>query len=480
MGLFAFLLHASRGVVVVSIIAGLAGGVCGVGLIILVQDELAREPSRSSTALWAFVALCLVLALGRVVGQVGMVKLGQRVVADLSLHMVHRTLELPLRAFEAIDTSALLAVLTEDTVLIANAMAGVPHLCINIPIVLACLIYIGWLSPAIFVWGIVFAALAITAFVALSRQGVDKLRHARALQDTLVGHFRTLVGGFRELKLHRGRRAAYLAESLEPTISSVQTEMVRGLRCFSVADGWSQLAFFGFIGVVLFAIPRLQPIDRPTLVSVVLVVLYLLTPLDVILTWLPILGRARASLQKVQALIPALEQHGDEPDARQLPSSRLVFRDSVSLEGVRFTYRDGHEDPGFTLGPVDLTLRPGEIVILAGGNGSGKTTLVKLLSGLYRPERASSASTAACSRTRIVRPIASSSRSSSPTATSSPTSAGSGADVEARARDGLERLGLAPQVSVRGSVLHDRPLPGPAAPAGSAGRMAGGPAHLHP
>ena len=37
------------------------------------------------------------------------------------------------------------------------------------------------------------------------------------------------------------------------------------------------------------------------------------------------------------------------------------------------------------LEPVDLTLRHGEIVILAGGNGSGKTTLVKLISGLYTP-----------------------------------------------------------------------------------------------
>ena len=42
------------------------------------------------------------------------------------------------------------------------------------------------------------------------------LRRARARQDALVGHFRTLIGGFRELKLHRGRREAFLAESLEP------------------------------------------------------------------------------------------------------------------------------------------------------------------------------------------------------------------------------------------------------------------------
>ena len=53
---------------------------------------------------------------------------------------------------------------------------------------------------------------------------------------------------------------------------------------------------------------------------------------------------------------------------------------------MTFTYHDDRDDHGFSLGPLDLTLRRGEIVVLAGGNGSGKTTLVKLLAGLYRPE----------------------------------------------------------------------------------------------
>ena len=38
------------------------------------------------------------------------------------------------------------------------------------------------------------------------------------------------------------------------------------------------------------------------------------------------------------------------------------------------------------LGPIDLTVRPGETVFLVGGNGGGKTTLVKLLTGLYPPD----------------------------------------------------------------------------------------------
>ena len=46
------------------------------------------------------------------------------------------------------------------------------------------------------------------------------------------------------------------------------------------------------------------------------------------------------------------------------------------LRGVEKRY------PGFTLGPVDLTVPAGSIVGLVGENGAGKTTLLKLLTGI--------------------------------------------------------------------------------------------------
>src|SRR5947208_1760077 len=125
MNLMRLLLRSGRGLVILSGIAGAAGGVAGIGLIALIQRELARPPTSAGTLAWAFLALCLASAAARVVAQVGMVKLGQGAIEELSLRLVRRTLRLPLRAFEAIDTSALLAALTEDIVLIANAMVGV-------------------------------------------------------------------------------------------------------------------------------------------------------------------------------------------------------------------------------------------------------------------------------------------------------------------------------------------------------------------
>jgi putative pyoverdin transport system ATP-binding/permease protein len=56
------------------------------------------------------------------------------------------------------------------------------------------------------------------------------------------------------------------------------------------------------------------------------------------------------------------------------------------LEGVTHRYFREKENEVFTLGPVNLSFTPGELVFLIGGNGSGKTTLAKTIVGLYAPE----------------------------------------------------------------------------------------------
>ncbi|HEY9642170.1 MAG TPA: ATP-binding cassette domain-containing protein [Coleofasciculaceae cyanobacterium] len=49
----------------------------------------------------------------------------------------------------------------------------------------------------------------------------------------------------------------------------------------------------------------------------------------------------------------------------------------------------GGEEKGFLLGPISLSLQPGEITYIVGGNGSGKSTLAKLITGLYFPQSGS-------------------------------------------------------------------------------------------
>jgi putative pyoverdin transport system ATP-binding/permease protein len=44
------------------------------------------------------------------------------------------------------------------------------------------------------------------------------------------------------------------------------------------------------------------------------------------------------------------------------------------------------DEQGFRLGPIDLTVKSGELIFIVGSNGSGKSTLAKLITGLYTPD----------------------------------------------------------------------------------------------
>jgi len=60
---------------------------------------------------------------------------------------------------------------------------------------------------------------------------------------------------------------------------------------------------------------------------------------------------------------------------------------TLELSGIQHAYRRENEEAEFSLGPIDLSIRSGELVFITGGNGSGKTTLAKLLVGLYIPQQ---------------------------------------------------------------------------------------------
>jgi putative ATP-binding cassette transporter len=97
------------------------------------------------------------------------------------------------------------------------------------------------------------------------------------------------------------------------------------------------------------------------------------------------LARARVALRKVEELGLVLDAGGSDAVAHE-PGVPEPSWQRLELAGVMHQYHNEREDRGFTLGPIDLTLQPGELVYLIGGNGSGKTTLAKLLVGLYVPE----------------------------------------------------------------------------------------------
>jgi energy-coupling factor transport system ATP-binding protein len=104
-------------------------------------------------------------------------------------------------------------------------------------------------------------------------------------------------------------------------------------------------------------------------------------------------GRARKRGQAVLVAAHPPHPFGDLADRVHRIGEEHDQHPEVSMpaadEGQRLALVDravhAYED-GPRLGPLDLELRAGEIVHLAGSNGSGKTTLLHLLAGLLEPE----------------------------------------------------------------------------------------------
>jgi putative ATP-binding cassette transporter len=251
--------------------------------------------------------------------------------------------------------------------------------------VAGCLLYLGWLSRALLILVIAYMAVGILTYQFPFAKSLHYFRVLREEWDVLFKALRALTEGSKELKLHRPRRQAFLSQQLEPNMDLIRRYGIRASTFGFAAANMGQVLFFIFIGVVLFAAPGLFNVDRHALTGYALTILYMNGPLAAILNTLPTLGRAQVAFQKIETLGLSLSNQLPEADvsAQERPSAPW---NELALVGVTHEYHHEGESSSFTLGPLDITLRPGELVFLIGGNGSGKTTLAKLFAGLYAPE----------------------------------------------------------------------------------------------
>jgi len=378
------LLRYSRGLVALAMLTGMISGAANAALLALVHSALESKGYSATVLVWSFGGLCLFMPLCRIVSQVVLGHLAQMAIFDMRMKLSEQILDVPLVKVEELGGSRILATLTDDIVGISNALTAIPALVLHISIVSVCLAYLGWLSMGVFLGVSVFVVLGMLSYSFASRAAMRSLARAREAQDWLFDHFRSMIEGAKELRLHRGRRTAFYFDVLRSAAKSSQRHNTKGLALYTAAGGWSQFLFFLLIGLVVFALPRVRSVDVATLTGYVIVLFYMLIPLEVISGALPNLGRANVALKKVESLGLSLGE------ARPAAKPLLIAGgaepwESLELVGVTHSYKKENDDRRFQLGPVNLRIRRGELIFLIGGNGAGKTTLVKVIAGLYAP-----------------------------------------------------------------------------------------------
>lgn len=122
-----------------------------------------------------------------------------------------------------------------------------------------------------------------------------------------------------------------------------------------------------------------------------IVLLYVKGPVAQLAGAIPAFDQARISFRRIAELSAQLDRRDSNisvaPAPEMFPASEAIR--SIELRGVSYAFSTRAGAEPFILGPVDLTINAGEFLFIVGDNGSGKTTLIKLLLGLYAPDRGS-------------------------------------------------------------------------------------------
>ena len=383
MRLIIALLKRSRGALAIALTACVLNGIASVLLVATLNRALSGSGAADGSLALRF-GLCAVIALvTRVITGVLFARLSQDTMAQLREHVAKRVAAAELRDVERIGAAPVQSVLTDDATNVSMLFFALPNIVMHGSIVFGCLGYLAWLS-----WPV--CLLALTAIVVGSigyhtgdKRAIASLEAAGRSQDKLFGYLGALFTGAKELKLHQARARQFLDGQLGAAIGEVRDHRRRAFSAYAVGVGWIVFLFYVFLGAAAFWPTLGVRADAATASGYIVVFLFMLLPLDGLLNNVPTLNAARVSLDRIEKV---MEEFGNLRTVPQLsesashePFQTLVLRD------VTHSYFHERDERMFSVGPINLTFKPGELVFLVGGNGSGKTTLAKVLTGLYEP-----------------------------------------------------------------------------------------------
>lgn len=364
-----------------AILAGIGGGAALTATIALVNIVLngAMWQQLNSPALAAAACAIIAAVAGLTFLSANTVSmLMQRSLAELRNTLCSRVLESRLVQVEQLGQSALVSLFTDDLSRVAQGAFALPVLVVNLSVCMAAALYLGYVHPLLcaVVLATQLATLGITALC--FRRFNVAARAAMVQRAALVDNYHLLTDAIKEFKQSAARRMAFRRELFEPNVVGAMVASQQVNRLGNAMDAIAKAGFLATIAalfVLAAAVPGLA--SEADMRSVVMGFIFMATPLAAAINGTPQLLEANAALQR----IVAFDLAADSAPARLSGVRHRV--DSVSLVEASFAYRDAAGQRAFHCGPLNLSLRRGEILALSGGNGSGKTTAAKCLAGLY-------------------------------------------------------------------------------------------------
>lgn len=375
-----FMQHAGGHVAIALVLSGVGGLLAGGGVLKL-QALIA-----SGQVTYQDAIIVAALGIGQTAASIGArVIFGQglfeRVVAQLRRSVTHTVAASRLRDAEKSGSPRIWAAIDVNAILVARAGASFVTAARSVTMAIACFVALALTAPSLVPGALAAVLVGFGLYTLVARRAKAAAEKSQKLQEVVDRHVDGLTKGNRELRQNASRRYAFLTEGLLPSIHDFQSTAARSSIWNTAAARMLGVPVMALVGWTLFA-HATEDAKPSALASSVVILLFLQAELMGVLAFGDQLRRGNIAYGRISQILNELRT----TEARGNVSETSSSFSSIKLENVtaKYSSEDGVRD--FTLGPVNLSLVPGEVVFIIGGNGSGKSTLAKVITGLYTPD----------------------------------------------------------------------------------------------
>lgn len=374
-----------------TLLTGIISGVASIAVIKVINQAIHEESFQLQSLYW-FVGLSAVSLLFRNGAALFPAYASMRIMTRLRIALCRKILATPLEEVDRRGAPNVLTMLTSDIPQLNSTLVIMPSVLVELAVLLFGIAYLAYLSWVVFAVTVGLMVVGVVLYLFFFLGGISFSHKVRDEFTSFNEYTHALVFGLKELKLNGIRRRWFSRSAIQESSTQVARYNFIERLWYTAADNVGQLTLSLLIGCLLFVAPMLGVIDTNTMTASVLVVLYIMGPLSLLIGAMPLLAQGRIAGSRLADFGFSINDPHPEPEALASESTNVLRLDHkkswdrIQLRDVHMNYQDPLTGSGFGLGPIDLTVRAGELIYIVGGNGCGKSTLAKVICGLYIPQ----------------------------------------------------------------------------------------------
>lgn len=358
---------------------GVISGLCNTLIIVLVTTAI-NGYSENKFLIYYFILFLIIYIIGRRTLEVKLVDITQSIIKSLREKVFDKLFKTKYEDFEKMESGKIITTITDDINRIGDLAGFAVMIVTSLITIISAFIYLGTISKSATLVTILIVVILVAIYSIFDGRASSYFNVARETQNKLMAKVESFIIGFKDLSLHKAKRYEYKDELIKVN-SEYKLNNVNAFKMFINAFMFGESLFIIVLGFIVFSYSSIfNHISLVELTTFVMILLYILGPINTILNALPQIAQIRVAIDRVKSLLYQFPEVAEEENVELEIRYKIK---KLTVNNLTFEYSDN--GIGFKIGPINFNVNEGEVLFIIGGNGSGKTTLIKLITGLYRP-----------------------------------------------------------------------------------------------